>query len=144
MNTAAGQMSADLHLLPPPPSPAGEQDALAPYQHIEQDLKSLKEVVEMKNQQIHQQELKISDLEKVVGSNTPSPPPPLPRSPPPVCTLAPAPQSVCSVNESFAPVSLSTFEQAQKNVFLEEKVQVLQQQNEDLKARIEMNLTLSR
>ncbi|KAM9332558.1 uncharacterized protein mtus2a [Pholidichthys leucotaenia] len=74
-------------------------DALAPYQHIEQDLKSLKEVVEMKNKQIHQQEKKISDLEKV---------------------------------------------QAQKNVFLEEKVQVLQQQNEDLKARIEMNLALSR
>uniref|UniRef100_A0A3Q4GAI4 Microtubule associated scaffold protein 2 n=1 Tax=Neolamprologus brichardi TaxID=32507 RepID=A0A3Q4GAI4_NEOBR len=74
------------------------QDALAPYQHIEQDLKSLKEVVEMKNQQIHQQEKKISDLEKV----------------------------------------------AQKNVFLEEKVQVLQQQNEDLKARIEKNLALSR
>lgn len=73
-------------------------DALAPYQHIEQDLKSLKEVVEMKNQQIHQQEKKITDLEKV----------------------------------------------AQKNVFLEEKIQVLQQQNEDLKARIELNLALSR
>ncbi|XP_059207071.1 microtubule-associated tumor suppressor candidate 2 [Centropristis striata] len=73
-------------------------DALAPYQHIEQDLKSLKEVVEMKNQQIHQQEKKISDLEKV----------------------------------------------AQKNVFLEEKVQVLQQQNEDLRARIENTLVLSR
>ncbi|KAK7926174.1 hypothetical protein WMY93_008484 [Mugilogobius chulae] len=73
-------------------------EALAPYQHIEQDLKSLKEVVEMKNQQIHQQEKKITDLEKV----------------------------------------------AQKNVFLEEKIQVLQQQNEDLKARIELNLSLSR
>uniref|UniRef100_A0A3Q3J256 Microtubule associated tumor suppressor candidate 2a n=1 Tax=Monopterus albus TaxID=43700 RepID=A0A3Q3J256_MONAL len=73
-------------------------DALAPYQHIVQDLESLKEVVEMKNQQIHRQEKKISDLEKV----------------------------------------------AQKNVFLEEKVQVLQQQNEDLKARIEMKLALSR
>uniref|UniRef100_A0A087YIZ7 Microtubule associated tumor suppressor candidate 2a n=1 Tax=Poecilia formosa TaxID=48698 RepID=A0A087YIZ7_POEFO len=73
-------------------------DALAPYQHIEKDLKSLKEVVEMKNQQIHQQEKKISDLEKV----------------------------------------------AQKNVFLEEKIQVLQQQNEDMKARIEMNLATSR
>ncbi|KAG7253862.1 hypothetical protein CRUP_013251, partial [Coryphaenoides rupestris] len=73
-------------------------EALAPYQHIEEDLRSLKEVVEMKNQQIHQQEQKIADLEKV----------------------------------------------AQKNVFLEEKVQVLQQQNEDLKARIENNLSLSR
>lgn len=73
-------------------------DALAPYQHIEQDLKSLKEVVEMKNQQIHQQEKKISDLEKV----------------------------------------------AQKNVFLEERIQVLQQQNEDLKARIDKNLAVSR
>ncbi|KAJ3589183.1 hypothetical protein NHX12_010030, partial [Muraenolepis orangiensis] len=73
-------------------------EALAPYQHIEEDLRSLKDVVQMKNQQIHQQEQKISDLEKV----------------------------------------------AQKNVFLEEKVQVLQQQNEDLKARIENNLSLSR
>nr|XP_019941732.1 PREDICTED: microtubule-associated tumor suppressor candidate 2-like isoform X2 [Paralichthys olivaceus] len=73
-------------------------DALAPYQHIEKDLKSLKEIVEMKNQQIHKQEKKISDLEKV----------------------------------------------AQKNVFLEEKVQVLQQQNEDMKTRIDMNLVLSR
>lgn len=43
------------------------QDALAPYKHIEEDLKSLKEVLEMKNQQIHQQELKISELEKIVG-----------------------------------------------------------------------------
>uniref|UniRef100_A0A4W4GK28 Microtubule associated scaffold protein 2 n=1 Tax=Electrophorus electricus TaxID=8005 RepID=A0A4W4GK28_ELEEL len=74
------------------------QDALAPYQHIEQDLKSLKEVLEMKNQQIHDQERKICQLEKV----------------------------------------------AQKNVYLEEKVQVLQQQNEDLKARIDRNLVMSR
>ncbi|KPP59811.1 microtubule-associated tumor suppressor candidate 2-like [Scleropages formosus] len=42
-------------------------DALAPYQHIEEDLKSLKEVLEMKNQQIHKQELKISELEKMRG-----------------------------------------------------------------------------
>lgn len=40
--------------------------------------------------------------------------------------------------------SLPLFEQAQKNVFLEERVQVLQQQNEDLLARIQMNLTISR
>ncbi|XP_058266954.1 microtubule-associated tumor suppressor candidate 2 isoform X2 [Hemibagrus wyckioides] len=73
-------------------------DALAPYQHIEQDLKSLKEVLEMKNQQIHDQERKICHLEKV----------------------------------------------AQKNIYLEEKVQVLQQQNEDLKARIDRNVALSR
>lgn len=37
-----------------------------------------------------------------------------------------------------------TFEQAQKNVYLEERVQVLQQQNEDLLARIQINLALSR
>lgn len=42
------------------------QDALAPYRHIEEDLKSLKEVLEMKNQQIHEQELKILELEKMV------------------------------------------------------------------------------
>ncbi|XP_056140036.1 microtubule-associated tumor suppressor candidate 2 [Lampris incognitus] len=73
-------------------------DALAPYQHIEEDLKSLKEVLEMKNQQIHQQEVKISELEKM----------------------------------------------AEKNVYLEERVQILQQQNEDLKARIDKNLAVSR
>ncbi|XP_028840729.1 microtubule-associated tumor suppressor candidate 2 isoform X2 [Denticeps clupeoides] len=73
-------------------------DALAPYQHIEEDLKSLKEVLQMKNQQIHDQEKKISELEKM----------------------------------------------ALKNVVLEERVQVLQQQNEDLKARIDHNLTVSR
>ncbi|XP_072316644.1 microtubule-associated tumor suppressor candidate 2 isoform X2 [Eucyclogobius newberryi] len=73
-------------------------DALAPYQHIEEDLKSLKEVLEMKNQQIHQQELKITELEKL----------------------------------------------AEKNVYLEERLQVLQQQNEDLKERIDKNLAVSR
>nr|XP_020470363.1 microtubule-associated tumor suppressor candidate 2 isoform X4 [Monopterus albus] len=75
------------------------QDALAPYKHIEEDLKSLKEVLEMKNQQIHEQELKISELEKI---------------------------------------------QAEKNVYLEERIQVLQQQNEDLKERIDKNLAVSR
>ncbi|XP_029302772.1 microtubule-associated tumor suppressor candidate 2-like isoform X1 [Cottoperca gobio] len=74
-------------------------DALAPYKHIDEDLKSLKEVLEMKNQQIHQQELKISELEKI---------------------------------------------QAEKNVYLEERLQVLQQQNEDLKERIDKNLVVSR
>ncbi|KAK5616415.1 hypothetical protein CRENBAI_011724 [Crenichthys baileyi] len=73
-------------------------DALAPYKHIEEDLKSLKEILEMKNQQIHQQELKISELEKI----------------------------------------------AEKNVYLEERLQVLQQHNEDLRERIDKNLAVSR
>uniref|UniRef100_A0A3Q3VI73 Uncharacterized protein n=1 Tax=Mola mola TaxID=94237 RepID=A0A3Q3VI73_MOLML len=72
-------------------------EALAPYKHIEEDLKSLKEVLEMKNQQIHQQDLKISELEKI----------------------------------------------AEKNVYLEERLQVLQQQNEDLKERIDKNVAVS-
>lgn len=40
--------------------------------------------------------------------------------------------------------SLCVFEQAEKNVYLEERVQVLQQQNEDLKERIDKNLAVSR
>lgn len=36
------------------------------------------------------------------------------------------------------------FEQAEKNVYLEERVQVLQQQNEDLKERIDKNVAVSR
>ncbi|KFO33343.1 Microtubule-associated tumor suppressor candidate 2 like protein [Fukomys damarensis] len=72
--------------------------ALAPYQHLEEDMKSLKQVLEMKNQQIHQQEKKIIELEKL----------------------------------------------AEKNIILEEKIQVLQQQNEDLKARIDQNTVVTR
>nr|XP_045725213.1 microtubule-associated tumor suppressor candidate 2 isoform X3 [Mirounga angustirostris] len=72
--------------------------ALAPYQHLEEDMKSLKQVLEMKNQQIHQQEKKIIELEKL----------------------------------------------AEKNIVLEEKIQVLQQQNEDLKARIDQNTVVTR
>ncbi|XP_045700738.1 microtubule-associated tumor suppressor candidate 2 isoform X1 [Phyllostomus hastatus] len=72
--------------------------ALAPYQHLEEDMKSLKQVLEMKNQQIHQQEKKIIELEKL----------------------------------------------AEKNILLEEKIQVLQQQNEDLKARIDQNTVVTR
>ncbi|XP_057345940.1 microtubule-associated tumor suppressor candidate 2 isoform X2 [Manis pentadactyla] len=72
--------------------------ALAPYQHLEEDMKSLKQVLEMKNQQIHQQEKKILELEKL----------------------------------------------AEKNIILEEKIQVLQQQNEDLRARIDQNTVVTR
>ncbi|XP_057563953.1 microtubule-associated tumor suppressor candidate 2 isoform X1 [Hippopotamus amphibius kiboko] len=72
--------------------------ALAPYQHLEEDMKSLRQVLEMKNQQIHQQEKKIIELEKL----------------------------------------------AEKNIILEEKIQVLQQQNEDLKARIDQNTVVTR
>ncbi|XP_069046286.1 microtubule-associated tumor suppressor candidate 2-like isoform X2 [Lepisosteus oculatus] len=45
------------------------EDALAPYLHIEEDLKSLKHILEMKNQQIHEQEKKIVQLEKLVEKN---------------------------------------------------------------------------
>lgn len=38
----------------------------------------------------------------------------------------------------------SVFEQAEKNVYLEERLQVLQQQNEDLKERIDKNVAVSR
>ncbi|XP_051018813.1 LOW QUALITY PROTEIN: microtubule-associated tumor suppressor candidate 2 [Acomys russatus] len=72
--------------------------ALAPYQHLEEDMQSLKQVLELKNQQIHLQEKKIIELEKLV----------------------------------------------EKNIILEEKIQVLQQQNEDLKARIDQNTVVTR
>ncbi|XP_069058301.1 microtubule-associated tumor suppressor candidate 2 isoform X2 [Pleurodeles waltl] len=74
------------------------QDALAPFQHMEEDLSSLKQVLEMKNQQIHEQEKKIMELEKLVDIN----------------------------------------------VRLEERIQVLQQQNEDLKVRIDQNVAVTR
>ncbi|KAK1785866.1 hypothetical protein P4O66_003233 [Electrophorus voltai] len=90
-------------------------DALAPYQHIEEDLKSLKEVLEMKNHQIHEQQLKISELERTISY-------------------------ISQTHQS----DTSTYSRAQKNVLLEERVQVLQQKNEDLKARIDLNLALSR
>lgn len=53
--------------------------------------------------------------------------------------------TVCGTKNLMLPsVGPCFFEQAQKNVVLEERVQVLQQQNEDLRARIESNLAMSR
>uniref|UniRef100_A0A8C3I616 Microtubule associated scaffold protein 2 n=1 Tax=Chrysemys picta bellii TaxID=8478 RepID=A0A8C3I616_CHRPI len=72
--------------------------ALAPYQHLEEDMNSLKQVLEMKNQLIHQQEKRIMELEKL----------------------------------------------AEKNTILEEKIQVLQQQNEDMRVRIDQNTVVTR
>ncbi|XP_042723210.1 microtubule-associated tumor suppressor candidate 2 [Lagopus leucura] len=72
--------------------------AKAPYLHLEEDLKSLKHVLELKNHQIHEQDKKIMELEK----------------------------------------------QAEKNLILEEKITVLQQQNEELRARIEQNTVITR
>ncbi|XP_058042519.1 microtubule-associated tumor suppressor candidate 2 isoform X1 [Ahaetulla prasina] len=72
--------------------------ALAPYQHLEEDMKSLKQILEMKNVLIHQQEKRIMELERL----------------------------------------------AEKNLILEEKIQVLQQQNEDLKVRIDNNTVVTR
>ncbi|KAF7251002.1 hypothetical protein EYD10_03503 [Varanus komodoensis] len=72
--------------------------ALAPYQHLEEDMRSLKQVLEMKNQLIHQQEKRIMELERL----------------------------------------------AEKNLILEEKIQVLQQQNEDLRVRIDQNTVVTR
>ncbi|KAM9319849.1 microtubule-associated tumor suppressor candidate 2 [Gastrophryne carolinensis] len=72
--------------------------ALAPYKHLDEDLASVKQVLEMKNQLIHQQEKRIMELEKL----------------------------------------------AEVNVILEERIQVLQQQNEDMKARIQQNVEVTR
>lgn len=70
------------------------QVALAPYRHLEEDMRSLKQVLEMKNQQIHQQEKRIAELEKLVsrgvfpGRPRPSPPP----SPSPPAASGPGPR----------------------------------------------------
>ncbi|XP_060129794.1 microtubule-associated tumor suppressor candidate 2 isoform X2 [Zootoca vivipara] len=72
--------------------------AMAPYQHLEEDMSSLKQVLEMKNLLIHQQEKRIIELERL----------------------------------------------AEKNLILEEKIQVLQQQNEDLRVRIDQNTVVTR
>ncbi|XP_044142734.1 microtubule-associated tumor suppressor candidate 2 [Bufo gargarizans] len=72
--------------------------ALAPYRHLDEDLMSIKQVLEMKNQLIHEQEKRIMELEKL----------------------------------------------AEINVVLEERIQVLQQQNEDMRARIDQNVVVTR
>ncbi|KAM4701450.1 microtubule-associated tumor suppressor candidate 2 [Discoglossus pictus] len=72
--------------------------AVAPYRHLDEDLKSVKQVLEMKNQLIHEQEKRIMELEKL----------------------------------------------AELNAILEERIQVLQQQNEDMKARIDNNIAVTR
>lgn len=72
--------------------------ALAPYRHLDEDLISIRQVLEMKNQLIHEQEKRIMELEKL----------------------------------------------AEINVILEERIQVLQQQNEDMRARIDKNVVVTR
>ncbi|KAG8584900.1 hypothetical protein GDO81_004813 [Engystomops pustulosus] len=72
--------------------------ALAPYRHLDEDLISIRQVLEMKNQLIHEQEKRIMELEKL----------------------------------------------AEINVILEERIQVLQQQNEDMRARIHQNVEVTR
>ncbi|XP_075448291.1 microtubule-associated tumor suppressor candidate 2 isoform X3 [Ascaphus truei] len=72
--------------------------ALAPYRHLEEDLNSVKHVLEIKNQLIHQQEKRIMELEKL----------------------------------------------AEINVILEERIQVLQQQTEDMRVRIDQNVAVTR
>lgn len=98
----------------------------------------------MKNQQIHQQDLKITELEKIVGFKF------LlgwiflfffPSSQTKLCTDVLAP---VLKNLMWRPSFPVFFEQAEKNVYLEERVQVLQQQNEDLKERIDKNVAVSR
>lgn len=104
------QPPAPLTTAPPRPGPrrAGPrgtaaalrpQVALAPYRHLEEDMRSLKQVLEMKNQQIHQQEKRIAELEKLVsrgvfpGRPRPSPPP----SPSPRAASGPGPRpALCS------------------------------------------------
>lgn len=48
------------------------------------------------------------------------------------------------LKSNAAHLSCCVFEQAEKNVYLEERLQVLQQQNEDLKIRIDKNVAVSR
>lgn len=50
----------------------------------------------------------------------------------------------CILKSNAAHLSCCVFEQAEKNVYLEERLQVLKQQNEDLKIRIDKNIAVSR
>ncbi|MGH0159880.1 UNVERIFIED_CONTAM: hypothetical protein FKN15_047586, partial [Acipenser sinensis] len=114
------------------------EEALAPYQHIEEDMKSLKQILEMKNQQIHEQEKKIMEFERLEA-------------------LAPyqhIEEDMKSLKQILEMKNQQIHEQekkimeferlAEKNAVLQERVQVLQQQNEDLKVRIDRNATMSR
>lgn len=90
--------------------------------YLEQELDSLKVVLDIKNQQLHQQEKKLMELEKLVrwgadGNNLSS-----------------------SVLIPFCFFSL----QKDKNVKLDESLTKVQQENEHLKARMDRHAALSR
>lgn len=92
----------------------------------------------MKNKQIHEQDQKITELEKIVGFKFL-----LGFMFPKFSNRA---QRFCTSFEEFN-VALPfpcVFEQAEKNVYLKERLQVMEQQNEDLKERIDKNVAVSR
>lgn len=102
--------------------------------YLEQELESLKVVLDIKNKQLHQQEKKMIELDKLVrpGANESD------------CWASR--QAMLNMIFFFLNSTLLIYFsfQKDKNVKLDESLKKVQQENEDLKARMDRHAALSR
>lgn len=91
--------------------------------YLEQELESLKVVLDIKNKQLHQQEKKLMEVDKLVKTHNRSN------------------DLLLLLNYKYESV---LFVQMEKNVKLNETLRKVQQENEDLRARMDRHASLSR
>lgn len=98
--------------------------------YLEQELESLKVVLDIKNKQLHQQEKKLMEIDKLVR----------PEAHENDCWAS---RQAALLNHSTILLGFFSF-QKEKNVKLDESLKKVQQENEDLKARMDRHAALSR
>lgn len=102
--------------------------------YLEQELESLKVVLDIKNKQLHQQEKKLMEIDKLVRPEGDD------------CWASR--QAILLLNKTHTHHSIILLIfisfQTEKNVKLDESLNKVQQENEDLKARMERHAALSR
>lgn len=96
--------------------------------YLEQELESLKVVLDIKNKQLHQQEKKMMELDKLVRPEADG------------NTRWASRQAMLLRKKRLIYFSF----QKDKNVMLDESLKKVQQENEDLKARMDRHAALSR
>lgn len=99
--------------------------------YLEQELESLKVVLDIKNKQLHQQEKKLMEVDKLVRAGF-------------KMNTHEQEHTHIYVHIYICLVCLFFFYQMEKSVKLDENLTKVQQENEDLKARMERHAALSR
>lgn len=100
--------------------------------YLEQELESIKVVLDIKNKQLHQQEKQLMEVDKLVRPEADENDSRASR------------QTLLLTEHKHVNHSTVVFFQKEKNVKLDESLKKVQQENEDLKARMDRHAALSR